>query len=383
MSMKKILLILAVLGVAMNAFSQEEVPGRKHSVTTNSFWANWFVQGAVTWNAWYAVGEHSLSAPFRKFPKGEGYTGLGMSFSLGKWFTPGVGLRTKINTWQMGTSHNGFKPDKYWTANEQVMLNLTNLLMGYREKRLWNVIPYVGAGVHRNMTQRKYSAALSLGLLNTFRISRKFAANLEFGWNSYEGSGLSIKQRPQQFTLEVGVTYRIGKSGWSKSPDLEAMNALTQSELDALNAQLADTQAENARLMQELENSRQKTYRAPEPVQEKTAAVVTQKVVTAPVSVFFNLGKAVVMGARDKENVASVARVAKENGLRVVVTGYADSKTGSAESNKRLSQKRADAVADELVRLGVSRDKIETIAAGGVSTLKATENNRRVVIELK
>ena len=75
--------------------------------------------------------------------------------------------------------------------------------------------------------------------------------------------------------------------------------------------------------------------------------------------------------------------VAKENNLQLIVTGYADSKTGTEAQNQRLSEQRAEAVANELVRLGVSRDKIEVRGAGGVNTLSTTENNRRVVVEAK
>ena len=138
--------------------------------------------------------------------------------------------------------------------------------------------------------------------------------------------------------------------------------------------------AENARLQQELAA---KSAAAPQVAPVTAAKAEAPKVVAAPVSIFFDLGKAVVVTQRDRENVAAVAKTAVEHNLRVVLTGYADSKTGTAEVNQRLSQQRADAVADQLVKLGVSRDRIETHAAGGVSTLNTTENNRRVVVELK
>ena len=66
-----------------------------------------------------------------------------------------------------------------------------------------------------------------------------------------------------------------------------------------------------------------------------------------------------------------------------MVTGYADSKTGSASWNKKLSQKRADTVADELVNMGVSRDNIEVVAAGGVNTLSPVSYNRRATVAIK
>ena len=374
---KKLMLLLAFASVSLGVSAQE----KKHSVSTNTFWANWFVQGGVTWNAWYGVGEKTLVAPFRKFPTGKGHTGLGASLAVGKWFTPGIALRTKVNVWQIGTKVDGVKADKYWAVSEQVMFNLSNMLLGYKEKRLWNMIPYVGGGIFRNTTQKQYRGSLSIGLLNTLRLSPKLAAHVDFGLNSYEGSGgLSMKSRNRQFFAEVGVTYRIGRHGWTKTPDVESIQALSQSEIDALNAQLQDMTAENDRLQQELAA---KSAAAPQVAPVTAAKAEAPKVVAAPVSIFFDLGKAVVVTQRDRENVAAVAKTAVEHNLRVVLTGYADSKTGTAEVNQRLSQQRADAVADQLVKLGVSRDRIETHAAGGVSTLNTTENNRRVVVELK
>ena len=378
--MKKVFLLLAMVGMFTATMAQDE----KHSVATNSFFGNWFVQAGATWSAWYGVGERSLVAPFHKFPSGEGYTGLGASFAIGKWFTPGIGLRTKVNAWREGSKVNGIKPDNYWTANEQVMLNLSNLLMGYSETRLWNVIPYVGAGVNRNMTRKNYHTALSLGLLNTLKLSNRLLANVELGWNSYEGcGGLALKNRRQQFSVEVGLTYRIGRTGWKKAPDVDAINALHQGELDAVQAMADDAHAEIDDLRQQVEDLKKQQYTPPVYKTNATETKTENRVVMPPVSVFFNLGKAVVMGARDKENVASIAKVAKENNLNLIVTGYADSKTGTAANNQRLSEQRAEAVASELVRLGVSRDKIEVRGAGGVNTLSTTENNRRAVIEVK
>ena len=75
--------------------------------------------------------------------------------------------------------------------------------------------------------------------------------------------------------------------------------------------------------------------------------------------------------------------MAKANNSKIVVTGYADSKTGSASWNQTLSQKRAETVADELVNMGVSRDNIEVVAAGGVDTLSPVSYNRRATVAIK
>ena len=379
-------MMLAVVSLSMTAMAQDDddmeiAPAEKHRVATNGFWQNWFLGANVTWSAFYNEGERSLVAPFHKFPGGSYYTSLGASLSLGKWLTPVFGLRTKVNAWQMGVKDQGCCADKYWTANEQLLINVSSLFCGYDEQRFWNLIPYVGGGIHRNMSQRHYSTAYSLGLLNTLRLSPRFSANIELAWNSAEGRncGLGMKCRKQHFALELGLTWHIGKNNWKHATDQEAVSALTEGELDALNAQLADALAENERLQQEL---------AAKPMPTASVATVApavrtvENIVSAPVSIFFEIGKANVIASRDMLSVKSLAQLAIDKNASILVTGYAD-KSGNADANMKLSERRAQAVADELVRLGVNPQRIEVVAAGGVDILTPAEYNRRATVELK
>jgi outer membrane protein OmpA-like peptidoglycan-associated protein len=386
--MKKVLLFLLLIGLSTGVMAQAEVSGEKHSVATNSFWANWFVQANVVGSSFWGSQEQQ-SVKFSKMTK-DYRTNLGFSIALGKWFTPGLGLRTKFNgVWGRSviSEDKSFNASKYWTLQEQALFNLSNMLMGYNEQRVWNFIPYAGGGVGRNMSYGCYALGFSVGLLNTFRISQKVAFNFDINYGSYESSfdgfsaggdsKLSLKGRDRAINVELGLTYRLGKSTWKSTPDIDAMQALSQSEIDALNAQLADLMAENERLGEELANAEQQAAPAPQ------EPVTITKVVAAPVSVFFNLNKAVIFSQRDLQNVAALVAVAKEQGAKLVVTGYADSQTGSAERNRQLSEQRAEAVVAELLKMGVSRDQIETVAAGGVDTLTPTPYNRRVTVEIK
>jgi outer membrane protein OmpA-like peptidoglycan-associated protein len=386
--MKKVLLFLLLIGLSTGVMAQAEVSGEKHSVATNSFWANWFVQANVVGSSFWGSQEQQ-SFKFSKMTK-DYRTNLGFSIALGKWFTPGLGLRTKFNgVWGRSviSEDKSLNASKYWTLQEQALFNLSNMLMGYNEQRVWNFIPYAGGGVGRNMSYGCYALGFSVGLLNTFRISQKVAFNFDINYGSYEpsfdgfsaggDSKLSLKGRDRAINVELGLTYRLGKSTWKSTPDIDAMQALSQSEIDALNAQLADLMAENERLGEELANAEQQAAPAPQ------EPVTITKVVAAPVSVFFNLNKAVISSQRDLQNVAALVAVAKEQGAKLVVTGYADSQTGSAERNRQLSEQRAEAVVAELLKMGVSRDQIETVAAGGVDTLTPTPYNRRATVEIK
>ena len=135
---------------------------------------------------------------------------------------------------------------------------------------------------------------------------------------------------------------------------------------------MADTQTENDRL--------KNVVAAQKPAKE---VQTVKEIVAAPVSVFFNIGKSKIASRKDIQNVKDLVEVAKANNSKIVVTGYADSKTGSASFNQKLSEKRANTVVNELVKLGVNRDNIEVKAAGGVNTLSPVSYNRRATVAIK
>jgi outer membrane protein OmpA-like peptidoglycan-associated protein len=172
---------------------------------------------------------------------------------------------------------------------------------------------------------------------------------------------------------EVGLTFNTSKTvGWNKTPDVAALQALSKSQLDALNAQLADEKAANDKLRDQLAN-------------QKPAETITQSIkelITTPVSVFFNLGKIDVASLKDMVNVQALAKYAKENNSKILVTGYADNATGSPAINKALSEKRANTILEELVKLGINRDNISTASYGGVATLSPVSFNRRATVQI-
>jgi outer membrane protein OmpA-like peptidoglycan-associated protein len=388
--MKKFLMVLAFAGVSVAGMAQNETPELKYSVATNSFWSNWFISADVAYEAFYSYQENGKG--FAKSPLKDFRRNLGASVAIGKWFTPGLGLRTKVTgIWGRAVVSEDAETNaiKFWNAQEQVLFNLSNLFCGYSETRVWNLIPYAGVGVLRNCSENVYAHAASIGLLNTWKLSKKVALNLDLGFNILDdeigGAGFhnsekaltngdyahNIASADRYFAAEVGLTFNLGKGTWNKVPDVDAINALHQSQLDALNAQLADANAEAERL-----NNLLKNHKCPE---GKTITV--KEVTTAPVSVFFNIGKSKIASRKDLQNVKALTETAADKNF--VVTGYADSKTGSASFNQSLSQKRAEAVADELVKMGVSRDKIEIVAKGGVNDLTPISYNRRATVEIK
>lgn len=377
--MKKLLIVLAFASVSLCTFAQDADPTLKHSVATNSFWSNWFIQVGGEWNAWYSSQEHGSGlshSPLKGFRSNPG-----VAVAVGKWFTPGIGLRTKVQgIWGKQVNHTPARQDvgnKYWVAQEQVLFNLSNLIYGYNPERVWNFVPFLGGGFGRSMSYNSYALGLSAGILNQFYVSKKVAINVELGLITSEndkdgnaaftGTGRGWDAHDNHLYGEVGLTFNLGKASWDKTPDVDAIKALSQSQIDALNAQLNDANAENARLKKLLAEK-----------SNETPAV--KELVHTPVSVFFNINKSKIASKKDLVNVQALAKYAVDNNSKLVVTGFADSATGKPAYNQALSEKRAATVADELVKMGVSRDNITTKGNGGVDELSPVSFNRRATV---
>lgn len=269
--MKKIFLAF-VLTVSIASQAQDfedissSVPETKHSVATNSFASNWFVQvgfyGATFWSN-QEKGSGLSKGLFKDFR-----SNMGISLAIGKWFTPGLGLRTKFNGF-WGRTVNGDNgtdnSNKCLTLEEQVLFNVTDMLKGYDSQGLYHFIPYIGGGFVRSMTYNEWGNALSVGVLNTFRLSDRVAFNLDINYNVCEGksdgitslsttSANGLDSHDKSLAIEVGLTYMLGKKKFEKVPDSDAIRELTQGQIDAMNAQLEDMKAENERLQQEIES---------------------------------------------------------------------------------------------------------------------------------
>lgn len=376
------MIVLAFAGISMSSMAQDADPVQKYSVATNSFWSNWFIQVGGNWNAWYSGEEHGLDlakSPIKKFRANPG-----AAFAIGKWFTPGLGLRTKVQgIWgkTVTDGNNAGNGNKYWVLDEHIMFNLSNLLMGYNENRVWNLVPFVGGGVGRTMTHNLYAMNLSAGIQSTWKVSKLLYIYLEGGWNRFEGDidGNELVTRTNRgwdshdnnLYAEVGLTFNLGKATWNKVPDVDALKAQYQNEIDGLRNQLNDANAENDRLRNMLAN---------QPKAETPAAV--KEFVQTPISVFFNLNKTNIASQKDLVNVQALAKYAKENNSKLLVNGYADSATGKPAHNQWLSEERAKTVAGELQKMGINSSNITTKGNGGVDELSPISFNRRATVQV-
>ena len=127
-----------------------------------------------------------------------------------------------------------------------------------------------------------------------------------------------------------------------------------------------------------------------EKIVEKEVVKQVEKLVNnevpASTAIFFQIGKA-TLTSKDKARIklyAEAINSTKDNSV-YVVNGYADKKTGSAKTNQRISEKRAEAVYKALVEAGVDPSRLEKQAFGGVDALFFNNDvlSRTVIIKKK
>ena len=102
----------------------------------------------------------------------------------------------------------------------------------------------------------------------------------------------------------------------------------------------------------------------------------------APIFFFFELGTSHLTDTSQLVNLDELARVAKKYGLKVKVTGAADSATGTVGINNALSVSRADYIASELNKRGLPSDRLTKTGEGGISDYAPTAANRHTRVEL-
>ena len=104
--------------------------------------------------------------------------------------------------------------------------------------------------------------------------------------------------------------------------------------------------------------------------------------VGSPILFFFQLGTTNLTDQSQLVNLDEIARVAKTYGLRIRVTGAADSQTGTTDINNRLGNDRADYIISQLKDRGISASLITKNNRGGIDLFNPGEANRHCKIEL-
>lgn len=305
---------------------------------------------------------------------------------LRKQITPVFGLGVE-GEWTINTSSWAGYRSGNWFDHQYVgvfgAVNLMNAFAGYTgAPRLFELELVGGTGwlhAYYPHTSGKdgNSWATKVGMNFNFNLGESKAWTLAFKpaylWNMNGNPRPNILGYEARYDsnfgyleLEAGITYHFGNSNGTHH--FTVVRPYDQSEIDALNAQinalrgeLEASGANNAALLAQIADLQAQLdacNRRP-PVVEKVV-----KDLNNIRYVFFNCGSAYVQ-PNQQPNIAMVADQLKENtNATVTVKGYA-SKDGSAAFNRKLAERRAEAVKKELVkRYGIASDRVKAEGMG-------------------
>ena len=388
-------MLLALAGLSSAAMAQQKTEvveyeiiqvQDKYQVITNPFWSNWFF--SIGGGAEATFGDNDSAGSFGK------RISPTLNISVGKWFTPGLGLRLQYS----GLQARGFTYDKgadyvkgaelkdgyykqrfdYMNLHGDVMFNLNALFGGYNQHRVYEIIPYVGAGFTHNYSKpHREALSVNAGIINKFRISNAIDINLELSAmgveDKFDGEVGGDHGYDGVLSATVGLTYRFPARGFRRPmPQL-----ISQIELAAMQDKLAMMGAQNAELKNALVQAEN------QPVAEVTETqVIVPDPDIAPRTVFFQIGSA-ELSPREIMNLSYLAEQMKQfPNATYTVNGYADSATGTPAFNKELSLKRAQAVKNALVKnYGIAADRLNVEAGGGVDKFGQPILNRVVLVK--
>lgn len=358
----------------------------KYQVITNPFWSNWFF--SIGGGAEATFGDNDSAGSFGK------RISPTLNVSVGKWFTPGLGLRLQYSglqargfTYDAGADYvkgtqlkDGYYKQRfdYMNLHGDVMFNLNALFGGYNQHRVYEIIPYVGAGFTHNYSKpHREALSVNAGIINKFRISNAIDINLELSAmgveDKFDGEVGGDHGYDGVLSATVGLTYRFPARGFRRPmPQL-----ISQIELAAMQDKLAAMGTQNAQLKNALIQAQN------QPVAEVTETeVIVPDPDIAPRTVFFTIGSA-ELSPREIMNLSYLAEQMKQfPNATYTVNGYADSATGTPAFNKELSLKRAQAVKDALVKnYGIAADRLNIEAGGGVDKFGQPILNRVVLVK--
>ena len=310
--------VFAAMPAMVAAASQEEAKTEpSKEIVLNKFKDNWMIslEGGVD----FSLGRFDSHADFGKR--------IAPVFGLNveKWFSPVIGLR-------LGADYYGMKGAALWGNGMSVGMGIPVAVSGDGD-----IADCVNMGMRG-------------GLLNRFRLSDAWAINLDLRFDVFEETVAGEGNHAKTLSALVGVTYKFKGRGWN-APVVPVVAPVvgkySDAEGDALVAQLRDANRKIADLEQQLAECKN---RPAEKIVEEQAPVVT---------VYYNINSSELQG-KDRVVLKAVAKAIKANkDTKYVITGYADSETGTAAFNAKLRKARAERVYDALVSYGVSPDQLE------------------------
>lgn len=202
----------------------------KYAVSLNSFWSNWYVQVGLDMSLQNPYG-HSFS---HVFPNGKSF---GVNAAAGRWFTPGLGLRAKVNwengiklfenghlTWLAPFYQKGVNMHKggYMSVVGDIQFDIHNLIFGYEPDRLWNLQVFPRAGAIYNFGVSKGSPLLGFGIGNTFKINKRFGIYFDIAYQMVSSGFTGVEKDTGMsgnngfFDINVGLQINLGNNTFKR-----------------------------------------------------------------------------------------------------------------------------------------------------------------------
>ena len=322
-------------------------------------------------------------------------------------FHHALGVRLGIGGWQGKGAYvpaNDVYAYQYAGANLDLMLDLTSLIGGFRHDRICSAYVLGGVGVSygfnntsaaqykrdlRYYWKSRFFAPCRLGLGADFRLSDIVSLGIEADANAYSDKFNSKKANNADwhFGLLAGVKFNLGKNTREYKGSDEAVvadqaaiaAAVAAATVAVAEAEKHAAQSEAAKLDAEKNAEKVKA----ELLKANEARIAAERaLVSAKYSqeIFFLIGSSEISKIEDNK-LASLASWIKDNpDYSVVLVGYSDKETGTVDGNLALSEKRAKAVAQRLVELGIPMERITLDHKGDTEQPFSHNDKNRVVI---
>ncbi len=269
---------------------------------------------------------------------------------------------------------------RYFQANIDFMFDLFNLVGNYNPKRFFEITPFGGIGLYNALSNlgsdNIMTAGVHGGIITKFRLSDKIGLNAEFSGSlvpdSFDGQIGDNQNMDGIAQATLSVAYKFGRTDWevAEPMDYELVNRLND-EINTLRERNAKLAAKEC-----------PTCPPPPPV---VKAEPTSDVKFLPDPVFFRLDKSVIDPSEWARIDKAATYLTEHPDVNVVVTGYADKKTGNPQYNMKLSERRAKTVAQALIeKYGINPLRVSINWSGDkIQPFKINEWNRVVIFVIE
>lgn len=217
-----------MMASTMTMYAQAMAKGEeKYEVAVADLWDNWYVQVGLDMSLQNPCGYNFAKV----FPNGKTF---GVNAAVGRWFTPGLGLRGKVN-WENGIPlfENGHanwlapfdQPGVHMdrggnlTLLGDIQFDIHNLFWGYDAERKWHLQLFPRAGVGYNFGVSKGTPILGFGIGNTYRLNSRWELYGDVAYQMTSSGFIPAETGTGSnsngyFEIQVGVQLNLGKRGF-------------------------------------------------------------------------------------------------------------------------------------------------------------------------